>query len=370
MKILIFSWRGPGHPNEGGAELVIHTHAKAWVNADHEVVVFTSFYNGGKRNETIEGVQYYRYGSQIIRVQLAAFFWYLFINKTKFDLVIDNFHGIPFFTPLFVRTRKIAFIHEVAKEVWDLNPWPWPIRILPAKFGPFAERIIFILYKNINFITVSKSTKKDLINYGIKSKNINVITNGFNRLKIKHKLGRRQKSVIYLGALAIDKGMYDAILCFSELSKIDSDWKYWVVGRGTPDYINRLQLLAKSHGIEKNVKFYGFVEEKKKYELLSKAFVLVNPSYHEGWGLVNIEANSVGTPVVAYSVHGIKDSVIHQKTGLLSAKKNYQKLANNILYLYENNKAYKILQNNSIKWSNNFSWDKAVKKSLKLINKS
>jgi glycosyltransferase involved in cell wall biosynthesis len=45
----------------------------------------------------------------------------------------------------------------------------------------------------------------------------------------------------------------------------------------------------------KGVKFFGHVNEKKKIELLRKAWILVNPSVRERWGINVIESNAYGT---------------------------------------------------------------------------
>ena len=88
MNILILSWRGPGHPYEGGAEIVTHEHAKAWIKAGHNVTLFTSSYDKAKPNENIDGVEIIRSGSQLGGVHLSAFVWYLFGKHQKFDLVV------------------------------------------------------------------------------------------------------------------------------------------------------------------------------------------------------------------------------------------------------------------------------------------
>src|SRR6266498_3127303 len=110
MNILIFSWRGPKHPNAGGAEISTHEHAKGWVKAGHRVTLFTSYFPNSKKEEVIDGIEVKRYGRQMFGVQWEAFVWYLFKPHEKFDLVIDEFHGIPFFTPLYVKVKKMGFI--------------------------------------------------------------------------------------------------------------------------------------------------------------------------------------------------------------------------------------------------------------------
>ncbi len=180
MRILILSWRGPGHPKAGGAEQVTHEHAKAWVEAGYSVSLFTSAYRGCTKNTSIDGVEIIRRGNEILTVQLSAFFWYLFSRHEKFDLVIDHFHGIPFFTPLYIRIIKVAFIHEVAKEVWKLNPWPAPFKYIPYYLGPLFEKLIVkFIYRNISFMTVSDSTRFDLIKIGIDKNDIKVIYKTF-----------------------------------------------------------------------------------------------------------------------------------------------------------------------------------------------
>jgi len=56
---------------------------------------------------------------------------------------------------------------------------------------------------------------------------------------------------------------------------------------------------------------------RERRRLLARAWVLVNPSVREGFGLNVLEANALGTPCVAYNVAGLRDSVIDGKTGLL-----------------------------------------------------
>src|ERR1035437_3814135 len=115
MNILILNWRDPKNPKSGGAEIVTLEHAKAWIAGGNAVTWFTSEFKGSKREETVEGVKIVRRGN-ILTVFLYAPIFYLFL-KQKFDLVVDEIHGIPFFTPLYVGKPKIAFIHEVAGEI-------------------------------------------------------------------------------------------------------------------------------------------------------------------------------------------------------------------------------------------------------------
>lgn len=367
MNILILSWRGPGHPNAGGAEISTHEHAKGWVKAGHSVTLFTSYYQGAKQEEIIDGVHLIRRGEQLFGVHIQAFIWYLFKKHQKFDIVVDQFHGIPFFTPLYVKSKKLAFIHEVAKEVWFLNEFSFPFSVVAPYIGFWAEPFIFKLYKKMPFMTVSQSTKDDLIAWGINRENISVIYNGIDHPEIKIPPKERIKTIIFLGALAKDKGIEEALDVFSLLQKkYQNSISFWVVGKGHPKYEAFLKEKSKILGL-RNIKFWGFVENKQKFSLLGRAQILINTSVREGWGLVVMEAASVGTPTVAFNVQGLKDSIRDNKTGLLS--ESVEGFVENVTYLLEDQKKYKEIRKNAINWSRNFSWEKSAKMSLDLIKR-
>ncbi len=367
----MLSWRGPGHPNAGGAEISTHEHAKGWVKNGHDVTLFTAAFKGCKEYEVIDGVNVIRRGGQIFGVHWEAFKWYLFGNHHKFDLVVDQFHGVPFFTPFYVRAKKLGFIHEVTKEVWSLNPWNWPLNLIPALVGSTFEPLIFkLVYKKIPFMTVSESTKEDLTSWGIPKNNITIIHNGLGAVKFNHYPHKlKKKTIIFLGALSKDKGIEDAIKVFSIMNNSRSNLQFWVVGKGEKNYLEQLKLLVLKLEIDKKVKFWGFVSDEKKIELLARSDIAINTSIREGWGLVVIEAASVGIPTVAFNVSGLRDSIINGKTGVICNQNTSENMALNILSLVNDRRNYNRMSKNAIFWSKKFSWDKASNESLDLLKK-
>lgn len=368
MNILIFSWRGPGHPHAGGAEKATHEYAKVWVKLGYNVTLFTSDYPNCKKEEVIDGVTIKRSGSQILKVHLEAFKWYIGNHHPRYDLVIDQFHGIPFFTPLYIKEKKLAFIHEVTKEVWGLNSLPRPLNLIPTIFGTLFEPFIFkLFYNNIPFLTGSDSTKKDLIAWGIKEKNITIVAYGLDKPKIK-KIPPKEKinTLIFLGALAKDKGIEEVLDIFAKMNSKAQKFQFWIVGKGEEEYANFLELKAKRLGLENNIRFWGYVDEVKKYQLLAKAHLLINPSYREGWSLVVMEAASVGTPTVGYDVPGLRDSVVNNKTGILSVREPGV-LVTKALELLNNPDEYRVFCKNCLTWSQKFSWLASANQSIRLI---
>ncbi len=376
MNILVFSWRDPKHPLAGGAEQVMHEHMKGWIDAGHSVTLFTSFFNGGKREENIDGVKILRRGVQLLGVQVLGALWYLFGEHSRFDLVVDQFHGIPFFTPLYVRPQKLAVIQEVAKEVWLMNHLPKPFNWIVGYLGYFLEPFIFLFYKQsllpgrrgVPFMVGSNSAKEDVVKFGINPKNITIVPHGVivpkgQILNVK----QQTKTIVYLGALTKDKGVEDAIKSFSILSQKDN-FNFWVIGRGSKVYIEELNKTAARLSVQDKIKFWGFVDQKKKFKLLSGAHLLINPSVREGWGLVNIEANAAGTPVVAYNSPGLTDSVKEGVSGIICKENSPEALSIEILSLLSNDKKYEQMRKSAVAWAKSFSWEKSRRQSLVLVD--
>ena len=65
-----------------------------------------------------------------------------------------------------------------------------------------------------------------------------------------------------------------------------------------------------------NIKFFNFLEPKEVMELVSKAKAFVHAGI-EDFGIAPVEAQSCGTPVIAYNLGGLSETVIDGKTGIL-----------------------------------------------------
>ena len=87
------------------------------------------------------------------------------------------------------------------------------------------------------------------------------------------------------------------------------------------------------------------------------SFFVSVPSVREGWGLVVIEANSVGTPAVGYDVPGIRDSVVDAITGVLADRDEPADLARACLYLIGADEHYAEVRHLAREWAGRYSWD-------------
>lgn len=372
MRILIINWRSIKDPMEGGAERATFEFAKRWVkNHNAEVTWLSPTYDPKINQEIIEGIKFEYIGIPLSRnifwllisfpyFYFAVIFRYFKKFRGNVDVVIDQVHGIPYLTPLYVKEKIVVYIHEVAGEIWKIM-YPFPINYL----GIFAEKLIFWIYKikKIKFIT-NPSTYKDLIEkLGIKKENIKIISYGVTAPHISFQdLPKKEKNltVVYLNRIVKMKGIERGIKAFSLVTKKFPEAKLWIIGKGEPEYIKELKVLLKEKFIEDKVLFYGFLNENEKYELLGKAHVLINPSYLEGFGLVNIEANKMGTPAAVFDVKGCRDSVKNNINGLLSPDDDLNSMAENIISIYKN----KNISKSSWEYSQRFDWDLLEKEFL------
>jgi len=362
MNILILNWRDPKNQKSGGAEIVTMEHAKAWVKAGNKVTWFTSEFKNSKKQEIINGVDIVRQGN-FLTVFLLAPFFYLF-SKTKFDLVVDEIHGLPFFTPLFVRKPKIAFIHEVAGEIWDYM-FPFPIN----KIGKMIEPLYFKLYKNIKFWTDAESVIDDLAKKGIRRKNCTAISCPINnKTLIKLPIKEKKPTFIFVSRVVKMKGIEEVIRAFFYVLREMKDANLWIVGDGEKKYVSELKEAMRTYSISPKVKFFGKVNEQRKLELMREAHILLHASIKEGWGLVVIEAASQATPAVVYDVSGLRDSVKDGKTGIVLKKNTAKEMATQAINLVNDKRKYSAYQRNALAWAKSLTWANATKKSLSLIN--
>ena len=365
MNILILNWRDPKHPLAGGAEISLLHHARYWQKNGYNVTWFASNFKNAKKEELYDGIKIVRAGSHYT----VSWNFFKQWSSGKFrnaDIIVDCFHFLPFLTPLYVKNKLIiGLINEVAGNVWFDN-LIFPLAFIGFKIEPYMIR----LYRNNNFITGSKSAAEDLSSVGISKKKITVIDHGFTPLVVTKAISKeKNKTILFLGRLAKDKGIEDALLMLELLIRDDKNIQLWVVGKfESKNYEKRLKRLINEFKVKKNCTFFGYVDEKTKAELLQRAWIMAHPSAREGWGLNVIEANSVGTPVVGYNVQGLRDSILDNKTGIL-VDPDAISLADGVEKLLEDKKMLQKLSHEAKKWSKTFSWEKSGRESLEFISK-
>ena len=90
-----------------------------------------------------------------------------------------------------------------------------------------------------------------------------------------------------------------------------------VIGNGDPDYLGRLRSLVSQYGLESRITFVHALPAALLADRMRAADIVAVPSSSETYGLVALEAQACGTPVVASRIDGLAEAVRHGSTGLL-----------------------------------------------------
>lgn len=361
MRILILNWRDIKNPQSGGAEILTHEMAKQWVKWGNEVIQISSQFLKSKKEETIDGVRVIRIG-RWWSVHLLAFFYYQKKLRKSTDAIVDEVHWFPFFSALYAANKTVLLACEVANKLF-FKLFPYPLALL----GRTCEKIYLLLYQGLPTLAISQSTKNDLVQEGFPERNIIVLPMGVKVPKILPAYSKEKKpTVIYLGRLNKQKGIEDAIEAFGLIQKKMSESVLWVVGAGETSFINKIKKKVKRL-LPRSVKFFGFVPELKKFELLARAHVLLCPSVHEGWGFMTVEAGIVGTPTVAYDVAGVKDVLQNGKLGVIVERNDPRALAKEVVDLLNDRKRYVELTRKLASFKKHVGWENTAKTALKVL---
>jgi glycosyltransferase involved in cell wall biosynthesis len=352
-KILVLNWRDINHKWAGGAEVYVNEIIQIWAKQGHEVTLFCGNDGTQKIREERENITIIRRGN-LYTSFIWAFLYYVKEFRGKFDVIVESDSALPFFTPLYSRTPKILIVYHVHQEVFTKY-----LSKALSVFAKFMERkAIPFLYKNTRVVTISESTKEDLIAMGINKENISVINPGIAETKPMKIRKAKAPLFSYIGRLQHYKNIDILIRAFAEVAKKKKDAQLIIAGFGESRYA--LETLVKELKMDKTITFAGKVTEKEKMQLFAMSWAAIQPSSYEGWGITVIEANACGTPVIASNVKGLKDSVVHNETGILVAPKRPKILAKAMLQIIKNPTKTREMEQEARNWASRFSWERTA----------
>lgn len=154
------------------------------------------------------------------------------------------------------------------------------------------------------------------------------------------------KRVIAVGRYVYQKGFDLLLQAWAKVEKQQNDWELAIYGMG--DRTPYEQIIEKQHIDRNRCHLNGPTDDIKQEYLNSSLFVF--SSRFEGFGMVLIEAMACGLPVISFDCPcGPKDIVSHQVDGFLVENGNVEKLAEQMIYLIQNNERRKTLSENAVK---------------------
>lgn len=363
MNLVALNWNDLKNPFAGGAEVHLEEILRRLVRHGHQVTLLCSGWDGAQATETVEGVRIRRVGNRYNFNFLVPGALRQLLAEDRFDLLIEDINKIPFYTPLFCRIPTLVVIpHLFATTVFqEVNP-------ILATYVYLAEVPFVSIYKGRLVNVISESTADELARRGIPRNDLSVVHCGIDRtvyFPVPDVAKHTDPTILYLGRIKKYKSIQHLIAAFATLLPRLPNARLEIVGDG--DYLPALQEQVRKLGLEQRVAFPGFVPKDDKLNRLRRAHVAVLPSLKEGWGLTNIEANAVGTAVIAANTPGLRDSVRDGVSGLLYTYGDIHQLSNLLYELLTDKSRRQTLEQGGLKWASGFNWDTAADEINKLL---
>lgn len=362
MRILIFNWQDIRNPYAGGAEVHLHEIFSRIASSGHRVTLFCSSFQGAPHEETMEGIHIIRKGNRNVFNYYVPIEYATRFSREPFDVVVDDINKIPFYTPLFVRRPLVAILHHLfGRSIFK------EVSALPAWYVYGAERLALRVYRRTPFAVVSESTRDELLGAGFRAESITIVPNGI-KLPARESQPSQEFLIGHVGRLKKYKSVDHLLKAFALVRQQLPQARLVIVGEG--DYRPALEHLARDLNLDSAVEFTGYVDEMTKEQILSRCAVVVNCSVKEGWGMTVLEANALGIPVIASNVPGLRDSVIHDKTGLLYEYGNIEQLAGSLVRILTDRELRTRLAAGAKKWAARFSWDRSAEMMMEVLEKA
>lgn len=224
-----------------------------------------------------------------------ACFKLLFAN---FDVVdVDHMPFFPIYSMRLVCWLKGKKMFGTWNEVWGHAYWSEYLSGMKGKIATWIEQYSVGLPDHV--ISISQLTTQKLINsFGLSSDKITTVPCGYDHDSIAAaKPASETSDVIFVGRLLSHKHVDVLVQAIATLREQFPSIVCRIVGKG-PELAS-LHTLVKSLKLEKHVVFHSNIKEARDvFSLMKSAKVFVLPSTREGFGIVALEANACGLPVI------------------------------------------------------------------------
>ena len=193
----------------------------------------------------------------------------------------------------FFRTNQIVTIHDVIPLLFKkYHKKQYYYFKLMLKYGLMNARYI---------LTPSSHSKEMLMKiYNLETNRIKTIYNGANTLRansVCHKESKKENFILYVGRINKMKNIGGLLAAYSRIyNKINHDLV--IISDDEAELEHEIKEANLSNEIIERIIFKENVSEEVKFDVMSKAKLLVSPTLYEGFGLPPVEAMACGCPVI------------------------------------------------------------------------
>jgi glycosyltransferase involved in cell wall biosynthesis len=250
-------------------------------------------------------------------------------------------------------------------------------------FQGYQQVIPFCLKQLDQIISVSSATKEECVKRGISRDKVKVIPNGIDVEEYQTDKSKDELKRLIEGEFEIDLDNKKVLLTVGRLVKrkghewfiravmpeLDENIIYLIAGTGEEK--ENIEKAIKEKKLNGRVFMLGWITEEMKKYLLNYSDVFVMPNIKvqgdaEGFGIVSLEAASVGLPTVASNIEGIKDAVEDGVSGYLVEEKNKEGFIDSIKKVLNSSDLIK----HSLAYVENYNWQTIVKNHLSFYSLS
>ena len=220
-----------------------------------------------------------------------------------------------------------------------------------------------LIMTSSNYITASSNFEQNLISesYQIDKNKIKKITPGIDRSLFAPDLSANRKNIfLSIGRIQQQKGQRVTIDFLNNFRKVENDFVCYFIGgpsgNSGKEYLVELKEQVVELNLENHVKFLENLPQTKIKELLNESKLLIHSSQFETFGLVAIEANSMGVPVLSTNSGSFPEIIFNGVNGYLADNLVDGNVNNYVSDLLRDNKTFKEAMFNCIEKSVNYDW--------------
>ena len=223
-----------------------------------------------------------------------------------------------------------------------------------------------------NFVTASSHYEHVMIseNYKIDENKIKKITPGLDRKIFTPDLNLPRENIfLSIGRIQEQKRQLETIKFLNNFRKIDSNFLCYFIGgpsgKSGDDYLAELEESVKEFNLESHVEFLGNLPQTKIKDFMNKSKLLIHTSQYETFGLVAIEANSMGVPILSINTGSLIEIIENNKNGYFAEEFMDNDANNFVKDLLNDDDYFNNVMNQCIQKSKKYNWEETADSLLK-----
>ena len=220
-----------------------------------------------------------------------------------------------------------------------------------------------IIMTSSDVITTSSKFEEDLIleNYNIDSNKTKQITPGVDvEIFTPDSTIKRENIFLSIGRIQEQKGQIETIKFLNNFRKVENNFFCYFIGgpsgKSGVEYFEELKQTVVDLNLESHIEFLNNLSQTEIRGLLNKSKLLIHTSKFETFGLVAIEANAMGVPVLTTNRGSLIEIIENDKNGYLSENLLDRNVNNFVQNLLNDYKKYEEISSLSIEKSKKYDW--------------